>query len=342
MRAHRQMRWAATAGAVGVWLAAGILSAPVAAAEEVPDLPGVSSVWQVPDRVGPAQGAHPDAARYARQHPGSVPSGVNDFTCIPTAVHPRPVVLVHGTDSNAYSDWAALGPRLAGAGYCVFALNYGGAPGGDNYGTEDMAVSAGQLAQFVAEVRGATAASEVDIVGYSQGATVARYYVNRLGGAAIVDQWIGLASPTYGGTLFGLVPVLEQTPGGMQWARRAIPPELVSPALEQQAQGSSFLDDLNRGGDTVAGTRYTTIGSWVDEVIQPATNIALRDGSATNLMIGDLCPSNQSGHFRMPYDEYTLQLVMGVLDPAQAATPPPCTVVPAGTGVLEMILTEKF
>ncbi|OUS95111.1 lipase [Rhodococcus sp. NCIMB 12038] len=334
-----QMRCIAVA--VGAGLAASILVAPVAAAEEVPDLPGASSVWQIPDRVGPAQSAHPDAARYARQHPGSVPSGVNDFICAPTGEHPRPVVLVHGTDSNAYSDWAALGPRLAASGYCVFALNYGGEPGGDNYGTEDMAVSAGQLAQFVAEVRGATGANEVDIVGYSQGATVARYYVNRLGGAAAVEQWVGLASPTYGGTLFGLVPVLDQTPGGMQWAKRVLSPDLVSPALEQQAQGSSFLEDLNGGGDTAAGTRYTTIGSWLDEVIQPATNIALRDRSATNLMIGDLCPLNQSGHFRMPYDEYTLQLVMGVLDPAQAVTPPR-TAVPAGTGVLEMILTENF
>lgn len=339
MRAYRPMRW--VAAAVGVGSAASILWAPVAAAEEVPDLPGASSVWQVPDRVGPAQSAHPDAARYARQHPGSVPAGVNDFTCAPTAVHPRPVVLVHGTDSNAYSDWAALGPRLTGAGYCVFALNYGGEAGGDNYGTEDMTVSAGQLARFVAQVRGATGASEVDIVGYSQGATVARYYLNRLGGAAAVDQWVGLASPTYGGTLFGLVPVLEQTPGGMEWASRVLPPALVSPALEQQAQGSPFLDDLNGGGDTAAGSRYTTIGSRIDEVIQPATNIALHDGSATNLMIGDLCPSNQSGHFRMPYDEYTLQLVMGVLDPAMAVTPP-CTAVPAGAGVLEMILSENF
>ncbi|QSE87651.1 alpha/beta fold hydrolase (plasmid) [Rhodococcus pseudokoreensis] len=339
MRVHRQMRWVAAAAGVG--LAASIVLAPVAAAEEVPDVPGVSSVWQVPDRGGPAQAAHPDAARYARQHPGSVPPGINDFTCTPTGGHPRPVVLVHGTDSNAYSDWAALGPRLAGAGYCVFALNYGGKPGGDNYGTEDMAVSAGQLAQFVAEVRGATGADEVDIVGYSQGSTVARYYVNRLGGAAAVDQWVGLASPTYGGTMFGLVPVLEQTPGGMELATAALPPELVSPALEQQAQGSPFLDDLNGGADTVPGTRYTTIGSRLDEVIQPATNIALHDRSATNLMIQDLCPINQSGHFRMPYDEYTLQLVMGVLDPTMPPAPP-CTAVPAGTGILEMILTENF
>jgi hypothetical protein len=146
-------------------LAMSVLWAPVAAAEEVPDLPGAISVWQVPDRAGPAHITHHDAARYARQHPGSVPPGVNDFTCTPTAVHPRPVVLVDGTDSNAYSDWAALGPRLAAAGYCVFALNYGGEPGGDNYGTEDMTVSAGQLAQFVATVRDATAAPEVDLAG---------------------------------------------------------------------------------------------------------------------------------------------------------------------------------
>nr|WP_271209151.1 alpha/beta fold hydrolase [Rhodococcus wratislaviensis]GLK33614.1 hypothetical protein GCM10017611_04560 [Rhodococcus wratislaviensis] len=325
MRAHRRMGW--VAAAVGVGWAASTLVSPVAAAEEVPDLPGVSSVWQVPDRIGPAQTAHPDAARYARQHPGSVPAGVNDFTCTPPGEHPRPVVLVHGTDSNAYSDWAGLGPQLAGAGYCVFALNYGGQPGGDNYGTEDMTVSAGQLAQFVAQVRGATGASEVDLVGYSQGATVARYYVNRLGGAAAVDQWVGLASPTYGGTLFGLVPVLEQTRGGMEWARQVLPPELVSPALEQQAQGSPFLENLNRGADTAAGTRYTTIGSRIDEVIQPATNIALRDGSATNLMIQDLCPLNQSGHFRMPYDEYTLQLVIGAAceDAATALVAPPVT-----------------
>ncbi|RYF46339.1 MAG: alpha/beta fold hydrolase, partial [Comamonadaceae bacterium] len=191
MRTHRQMRWAAAGAALGMGLAVSMLGAPVVAAEEVPDLPGAISVWQVPDRAGPAQITHHDAARYARPHPGSVPPGVNDFTCTPTAVHPRPVVLVHGTDSNAYSDWAALGPRLAAEGFCVFALNYGGEPGGDNYGTEDMAVSAGQLAQFVAAVRAATAASEVDIVGYSQGATVARYCVNRLGGAAVVDQWVG-------------------------------------------------------------------------------------------------------------------------------------------------------
>jgi hypothetical protein len=58
-------------------------------------------------------------------------------------------------------------------------------------------------------------------------------------------------------------------------------------------------------------------------------------------MIQDICPLNQSGHFRMPYDQYTLQLVMGALKPATAVTPP-CATVPAGAGILDMILTENF
>lgn len=255
MRARRRIK--RVAAAVGVGWVASILSVPVAAAEEVPDISGASSVWQIPDRVGPAQSTHPDAARYARQHPGSVPPGVNDFTCTSTGADPRPVVLVHGTDSNAYSDWAALGPRLAASGHCVFALNYGGEPGGESYGTEDITVSAGQLAQFVAQVRGATGACEVDIVGYSQGATVARYYINRLGGAAAVEQWIGLASPTYGGTMFGLVPVLEQTPGGMAWAVAALPRNWFHPrwCSRLRAHRSSTTSTVGETPSREPGTR---------------------------------------------------------------------------------------
>lgn len=44
MRTHRQMRWAAAGAALGMGLAVSMLGAPVAAAEEVPDLPGAISV----------------------------------------------------------------------------------------------------------------------------------------------------------------------------------------------------------------------------------------------------------------------------------------------------------
>src|SRR5690349_15655949 len=50
--------------------------------------------------------------------------GTNDWTCKPTAAHPRPVVLVHGLMGNRATNWQTYGPLLKNNGYCVFALTY--------------------------------------------------------------------------------------------------------------------------------------------------------------------------------------------------------------------------
>src|SRR3954466_13939258 len=52
------------------------------------------------------------------------PPGSNDPGCKPTAAHPSPVVLVHGTFLNQTS-WLTLSPQIKAAGYCVFSLDYG-------------------------------------------------------------------------------------------------------------------------------------------------------------------------------------------------------------------------
>ncbi|WP_425569760.1 esterase/lipase family protein [Rhodococcus olei] len=301
---------------------------------------GTASVAETPMLPGPPQATHAAAADYGDAHPGSVPPGANDFTCRPTADHPNPVVLAHGSDSNAYSDWADLAPRLKAAAYCVFAVNYGGTPGSTTFGTEDMYLSAGQIADFVHRVRAGTGAAKVDLVGFSQGATVTRYFVNKLGGAAVVDRWVGVASPSYGGIFYGLVPAADAVPGG-----RDVVSLFTTTAVAQQAQGSDFLADLNGGGDTVAGVRYTTIGTRYDEMIQPWTNVALHGPGATNVLVQDRCPQDMTGHMNMVYDPFTLGLVMQALDPGttdpdtgDANIPAPaCTPVPLGTGMIGMV-----
>ena len=47
---------------------------------------------------------------------------------------------------------------------------------------------------------GATGAAKVDIIGHSQGGMMPRYYVKNLGGAAKVDDLIGLSPSNHGTT----------------------------------------------------------------------------------------------------------------------------------------------
>src|SRR5579862_6568272 len=108
---------------------------------------------------------------YAHVSSSGGPPGANNWSCKPTAAHPRPVILVHGTFADMSDSWQALSPLLYDNGYCVFALNYGSYDGSGSlgvYATGDIAQSAQQLSAFVDKVLAATGATKVDLVGHSQ------------------------------------------------------------------------------------------------------------------------------------------------------------------------------
>ena len=71
---------------------------------------------------------------YAHVSATASPPGANDFSCKPSAAHPRPVILVHGTFADMSDSWQALSPLLYDHGYCVFALNYGAYAGAGSLG----------------------------------------------------------------------------------------------------------------------------------------------------------------------------------------------------------------
>lgn len=261
-------------------------------------------------------------------NPQASPPGANDFSCRPSAEHPRPVILVHGTLANAPDSWNALAPLLKNNGYCVFALNYGGPPIlGVSFGLADIAASAAELAAYVDQVLAATGAAKVDIVGHSQGGLMPRYYLRYLGGAAKVQKMVGLAPSNYGTTGFNIVDL---------WV--ALFPELSHAIVDpfcvsclQQVAGSDLLAAVNEPTDTVPGVEYTVIATVYDEFVTPHTNAFLHGAGVTNILLQEGCPIDFTAHLAMPYDHIALGHVRNALDPAHPIDPG-CTFIPVGNG----------
>jgi len=258
--------------------------------------------------------------------PDSPPPGANIPGCTPSAAHPRPVVLVHGTFENEDGNWGTLAPLLADNGYCVYTFNYGGPPlVGEVYGLAEIAASAGQLSAFVDQVLAETGASKVDLVGHSQGGMMPRYYLRFLGGAAKVDNLVGLAPSNHGTTIDGLETLASLLPGGSAALSAGLATECESCA--EQLAGSAFLTNLNAGKETVPGVTYTIIESSYDEVVTPYTSAFLSGRHVTNILIQSQCALDFSGHIGIAFDRIALTDVLNALDPSHPKTAP-CTLVP--------------
>jgi triacylglycerol lipase len=251
--------------------------------------------------------------------------GSNIWDCKPTSQHPRPVVLVHGTAGNKNTNWQTYAPLLANNGYCVFALTYGvtaGTPKGLDQlgGLDKIETSAQQLKEFVARVRQATGASQVDILGHSQGTLMPNYYAKFLGGAPYIHSYVSLA-PLWHGTSTGsagqmnqsmniYAPSADQTPG--------------CAACSEMGSDSAFMQKMRSGGVAVKGITYTNIVTRYDELVSPYTS-GIEPGMH-NITVQDGCATDYTEHFEIAADPVAAGYVLNALDPAHPR-PVPCKVV---------------
>jgi triacylglycerol esterase/lipase EstA (alpha/beta hydrolase family) len=259
--------------------------------------------------------------------------GANDFSCRPPAEHPRPVVLVHGTWADAQASWKSLVPVLKSEGYCVFALDYGykatlsyGNPL-NLFGGDDIAQSAQELGRFVDSVLATTGASQVDIVGHSQGGTLARQYMKFDGGADYLNPAANKVHTlvTLGATNHGTTYDSKQIVGDIA-QQFGIPVTFVAaatvgPSAVQQFAGSPFMQLLNAGGDTMPGVDYTIIATHLDTVSTPPEATFLTAGAGAtvdNVWVQDGCPSNPTTHATLPTDPRAMWMVMRGLDRSYA------------------------
>ena len=233
-------------------------------------------------------------------------AGANDWSCKPTAAHPSPVVIVHGTFGDSKSLLDRLSWSMHRAGYCVFAIDYG------NRATGPIENSAQQLADFVSRVLTATGAAKVSMVGHSQGGMMPRYYIKFLGGADKVDDLVGL-SPSNHGTSNPLL----LTPGLATYC----------PACLQQKTRSAFLRNLNADDETPGPVSYTNIVTRYDEVVLPYTSGYLTGDNTTNITLQAKCRADLADHLLIPMDGPAIRLALNALGrsgPADPAYQPVC------------------
>jgi triacylglycerol esterase/lipase EstA (alpha/beta hydrolase family) len=269
--------------------------------------------------------------------PNKAPAGSNNWSCRPSAAHPRPVVLVNGTIATMGENWGTLSPLLANNGYCVFAFNYGATivstlTGGNIQSIDHVATSAGQLSSFVNKVLSYTHATQVDLVGHSQGGMMPNYYLKFLGGAPKVHSLVGLAPDNHGTTVLGLISFAQKL--GVIWP--ALLPSINFalafgglPGLADQEVGSAFIKKLNSVADTVPGVSYTVIATKYDEVVTPYASQFLSGPNVTNILLQDQCAKDYSDHIAVAFDHIALRDVLNALDPAHAVAPTCSTVLPA-------------
>jgi triacylglycerol lipase len=155
----------------------------------------------------------------------------------------NPVLLVHGIgDTEAV--FYKMRNYLTQRGWSVYAINL--VP---NNGEVGLDVLAQQLADYIA----ATFVPEqpLDLIGFSMGGIVSRYYIQRLGGINRVQRFITISSPHHGTYVaYG------------SWRT----------GCEQMRIHSSFLKDLNSDAVMLKDVNFTSIWTPYDLMIVPANS----------------------------------------------------------------------
>lgn len=270
---------------------------------------------------------------YELTHPGGDLPGSNDWTCKPSAQHPRPVILVHGTGGAKTTNWGSYAPMLANRGYCVYALTYGALPGlpwpfTAVGGMDRQEVSARQLARFVERVRTSTGADTVDLVGHSQGTYMPTYYLKYLGGADKVTNYVSLA-PLWRGT-GALTPEMDM----LGRALGDVPMPFCI-GCGGMLPGSPMNTKIWAGGSPyVKGVHYTNIATRYDEMVVPYTSglVPGRHGETVrNIVVQDTCAQDYSDHMAIAGSRRAAYMVLSALDPENPVEVP-CEFTPPFTG----------
>jgi triacylglycerol lipase len=159
--------------------------------------------------------------------------------------HFRPVILVHGIHSDA-GCMRRLGKHLQAQGRVVFAPTLSRCTG-----VVPIETLAEELAAYVDQN---LPGKKFDLVAFSMGGLVSRYYIQRLGGARQVDHFVTMATPHNGTRMAWLHP---------------------GEGVRQMRPRSPFLQDLQKDAHVLQTIRFTSLYTPLDTVVVPARSSAV-------------------------------------------------------------------
>lgn len=157
---------------------------------------------------------------------------------------PVPVLLVHGIDDTGAIFHKMVPTLIASGRQRVDTIDL--AP---NNGDVSLRELAAQVGRRIEAIRRETRAERVDLVGFSLGGMVSRYYVQKLGGTRTVRRFVTIASP-HSGTYAAF----------FRW----------NPGAADMRPGSAFLSELEASAEALRQVEMTSIWTPLDTMILPS------------------------------------------------------------------------
>jgi triacylglycerol lipase len=168
----------------------------------------------------------------------------------------NPILLVHGLMDTSFK-MRKISSHLHNLGWKVFDIDL--AP---NNGDSRLEI----LAQQVADLVDRTFSPEqpIDLLGFSMGGLVSRYYLQRLGGLNRVHRFISISAPNNG----------------------TIAAEFsLRPGCRQMRPNSEFMADLNSDVDRLKSLNFTSIWTPFDLIILPPSSSQLGIGTEISIPV---------------------------------------------------------
>ena len=155
----------------------------------------------------------------------------------------NPVILVHGIFDTSRR-MSTISAFLKSCGFEVYSVSL--RPSSGKLGLDQLAY---QIKDFV-ELN-LTQEERFNLVAFSMGGLVCRYFLQRLGGYLRMNRFITISSPHHG-TIWGFLYPVK--------------------GARQMRIGSDFLIDLNRDFEQLIGERITSIWTPFDLMILPSSS----------------------------------------------------------------------